>query len=330
MEQHPVPQHIASYEFRLVGDMTIKQFGFLAGGVLVALVFYASPLPRYFKWPAIVFFSFLGFALAFLPVQERPLSQWIVAFAKAVFSPTQYIWQKKIQEPELLSPRSRKTPVRKKLIRPADQAQLAEYLKTLPAKSKDLMEQQEEGYLQQVTNLFQLTKAPTLAVAPEPITPPPSLTPRPLQKPPRIKIVQPQPKPKLPQTEIAPGQPPQVKKGQPIFLPEKPGHPQKPTVQVKTGIHLPIPAPPTQPNILVGMVLDKNNELIEGALLEIRNSQRFSVRALKTNKLGQFRIAYPLKNDTYEIETEKEGFQFDIIKIKLKGEIVPPIEIRAK
>lgn len=118
MEQHPVPQHIASYEFRLVGDMTIKQFGFLASGVLVALFFYASPLPRYFKWPLIVFFGFLGFALAFLPVQERPLSQWIVAFFKAVFSPTQYLWQKKTQEPELLQFRSRKVLVRKKLIRP--------------------------------------------------------------------------------------------------------------------------------------------------------------------------------------------------------------------
>ena len=45
MQQHPVPQHISNYEFKLVGDMTLKQFFQLAGGILVALIFYATPLP---------------------------------------------------------------------------------------------------------------------------------------------------------------------------------------------------------------------------------------------------------------------------------------------
>ena len=35
METHPVPQNISSYEFRLVGDMTLKQFLYLAGGILL-------------------------------------------------------------------------------------------------------------------------------------------------------------------------------------------------------------------------------------------------------------------------------------------------------
>ena len=34
LQQHPVPQHIASYEFKLIGDMTIKQFAYLAGGII--------------------------------------------------------------------------------------------------------------------------------------------------------------------------------------------------------------------------------------------------------------------------------------------------------
>ena len=70
--------------------------------------------------------------------------------------------------------------------------------------------------------------------------------------------------------------------------------------------------------------------LVEGAILEIRNSQGIPVRALKTNKLGQFQIATSLDNDIYEIEVEKEGLSFDIIKIEAKGEIIAPIEIRAK
>jgi len=91
-----------------------------------------------------------------------------------------------------------------------------------------------------------------------------------------------------------------------------------------------IPTPPTRPNIIVGMVLDNEGKIVEGAILEIRNAQDLPVRALKTNRLGQFMIATPLENDLYEIEVEKEGFHFDTIKIEVKGEIIKPIEIRAK
>jgi len=31
MEQHPIPQQISSYEFKLVGEMTLKQFLKAAG-----------------------------------------------------------------------------------------------------------------------------------------------------------------------------------------------------------------------------------------------------------------------------------------------------------
>src|SRR3989344_2028881 len=90
MEQHPVPQHISSYEFKLVGDMTLKQFFQLAGGVVISLIIYASPTTPVIKWPLVLFFAGIGAALAFLPIQERPLSVWLLAFIRAVYSPTQY------------------------------------------------------------------------------------------------------------------------------------------------------------------------------------------------------------------------------------------------
>lgn len=312
MEQHPVPQHIAAYEFHLVGDMTLKQFGFLAGGIIIALIIYGSPLPGYFKWPGVVFSGFFGFALAFIPIQERPLNQWIVSFMKAVFSPTQYIWRKKAQELELLKEVSRKALMKKSPVAPPDEVQLAEYLKSLPPREKTPAEEKEKGYLQQITSLFQSAQAPTIVYEQ-----PTYESPAPKKPPEVAKTVKPQAKP--------------GKKSRPaIVLPEEPSQPKKRTVTAKTTTHLPIPTPPTQPNLLVGMVLNKNGELIEGVLLEIKNSQGVSVRALKTNKLGQFRTAYPLENDTYEIDIEKENYQFDTIKIELKGEIIQPIEIRAK
>ena len=64
--------------------------------------------------------------------------------------------------------------------------------------------------------------------------------------------------------------------------------------------------------------------------MEIRDSQGNPVRAFKTNKLGQFLSATPLHPGEYEIETEKEGFEFDIIKVSLEGKILSPIEIISK
>jgi hypothetical protein len=95
MEQHPVPQNISSYQFHLVGDMTLKQFLELAGGILVGVIIYATGLPGIIKWPLILFAGGLGAALAFVPLEERPLEQWIFAFFRSVYSPTLFHWEKK-------------------------------------------------------------------------------------------------------------------------------------------------------------------------------------------------------------------------------------------
>lgn len=84
------------------------------------------------------------------------------------------------------------------------------------------------------------------------------------------------------------------------------------------------------PNLLTGFIHDRSGKTIEGAILEIRDASGSPVRAFRTNKLGQFLSATPLPPGPYEIETEKEGYQFDIIKVELKGEILSPIEIISK
>jgi len=295
VQQHPVPQHIASYEFRLVGDMTLKQFGYLAGGALIALFFYSLPLAGFIKWPLILLFGFLGFAFAFMPIEERPLSTWLSAFIKAVVSPTQFLWRKKVRKPEIFESIVRQPALLKIPAPPPDTQQLGQYLKTLPlGEVKSPLDQKEEEFLRQIASLFPAGRMPA----------------RPIE-PPKKPIFRPMPKP-------------------PIEAFIFPKEPKKPTIEAKTSQELPIPTPPTRPNIITGMVLDKDGEIIEGAILEIRNSQGMPVRALKTNKLGQFIIATPLENDTYEIEVEKEGYQFDIIKLEAKGELIPPIEIKAK
>ena len=76
------------------------------------------------------------------------------------------------------------------------------------------------------------------------------------------------------------------------------------------------------------MVIDKNGKIVEGAIIEIKNQEGETVRAMRSNKLGQFRTVSPLGDGEYQISCEKEGLNFDIMKIKLEGKILPPIEIR--
>ncbi|MEK7064231.1 MAG: PrgI family protein [Patescibacteria group bacterium] len=92
MDQHPVPQNISSYEFRLVGDMTLKQFFQLAGGVLAAIIIYRFPLIGLLKWPLMGLSVLIGVLLAFVPVNGRPFSQWVMAFIRAIYSPTEFAW----------------------------------------------------------------------------------------------------------------------------------------------------------------------------------------------------------------------------------------------
>jgi len=302
MEQHPVPQHIASYEFRLIGDMTLKQFAQLAAGGILAIVAYALPLHVIIKWPLVIFLAFLGFAFAFLPINERPLSIWFLAFLKAAFSPTQFIWTRKTKKPDLFRPTPQKIgmsqvqpegPISEK------QENINQYLTSLPyaEEDKNPLDKKEEEFLNEVDRLFQSTPQPQVAPATQP--------------------------------EIKP-QPFRPKVDEEIVLPQKPKRPKKPTVEAKINKDLPIPEAPEKANIVVGMVLDDQGMIVEGAILEIRDTQGLPVRALKTNKVGQFLIATPLQDGQYEIEVEKEGLLFDVINLETKGKIIQPIEIRAK
>lgn len=337
MEQHPVPQQISAYEFRLVGDMTLKQFAQVAIGCLIALAFYASKLPFYFKWPAIIVSGVSGVLMAFVPFQERPLQTWIIAFFKAVYSPTQFLWKKKAKKPEFLvfkpTPQVKKAAPTPQVV--AGKQKLTEYLATLPSQPTPL-DQQEVKRLEHLDSIFTSAQLPT------------SLTPtaKPLPEagmPAGVKIrrlhgplvveeegkyigtkpAAPQP-PTVPREEIKPKFTPK------IVPPVKRKREEKPATEAKFSQEISVPSAPTIPNVLVGMVLDPRGDIIEGAIMEIRDSEGNPVRAFRTSKLGQFMIATPLANGTYEIETEKEGYQFDLIKLSLTGKIVPPIEIRAK
>jgi hypothetical protein len=97
---------------------------------------------------------------------------------------------------------------------------------------------------------------------------------------------------------------------------------------VKSGL----PRLTTFPNVVTGIIKDHLNNLLPGVLVTVKDREGMPVRALKTNKLGQFAASTPLPNNTYfvEVEDPKNAFIFDRIQITLTGGVVPPIEVVAK
>ncbi|KKS33170.1 MAG: hypothetical protein UU93_C0001G0001, partial [Candidatus Amesbacteria bacterium GW2011_GWA2_42_12] len=87
---------------------------------------------------------------------------------------------------------------------------------------------------------------------------------------------------------------------------------------------------PETPNIISGVVVNSQNASVESAIIEITDmATGIPVRALRTNKLGQFRIATPVGNGKYQMTTEKDGLNFETLSFEADGKIINPIQIIA-
>lgn len=93
MENHPIPQDITGFQFRLIGDMTIKQFAYLSSGSVLAWIIFSLPISSFIKLPFASFFVFFGVSFAFLSIAGRPMDTMIMNFIKATINPTKYIYQ---------------------------------------------------------------------------------------------------------------------------------------------------------------------------------------------------------------------------------------------
>lgn len=94
MEQHPIPRQITTFEFKLIGFMTLKQFLYLLVFIPAGyLVYHLIPIPFVNFFLALVVGIF-GVALAFFPIQDRPLDVWLKNLFKRMRSATQYTYQR--------------------------------------------------------------------------------------------------------------------------------------------------------------------------------------------------------------------------------------------
>jgi len=92
-KQHAVPQNIMEVEFKLIGDMTVRQFLYVAVGGFACYLLYSGGLPFIIRWPLILLVSSIALGMAFIPMEERGLDEWIRNFFAACYSPTQRVWR---------------------------------------------------------------------------------------------------------------------------------------------------------------------------------------------------------------------------------------------
>lgn len=355
MEQHPIPQQIASYQFKLVGDMTLKQFTQLAGGALISLLLYSTPLHPFIKWPLIVISFLFGVALAFLPIQDRPLSTWILVFFRSIYSPTYFVWNKSVKPVDYFIPEE--TANQPTSIKIAEKKEkVDELLQPVVKQSADTnkLEEKEKTFLTKLTQSF-IAPNTTVVISTTPVhtyAPPPTTTapiaPVSIQQPintyPVMPVVK---KPEQP-TVVVPGIKPvgvsnpsgfgvpqtqstttptntMTTQGVSPFAYQKVDAQKDVSSQFSKDVMPPLPA--TRENVVVGQVLDKFGQIIEGAILEIKDPDGRPVRALRSNRLGHFMIATPLIAGDYIIQLEKEGYEFEPYKLKVEDKIIPPIAI---
>lgn len=335
MDVHPIPQNVTTFQFKLVGDMTLKQFAYLAAGSVTAYLIFVLFAYKYplVAWPLIIISALLGVSFAFLPIGSRPLDHWLVAFLRAIYSPTKRAWKKNgktykdnplfqsrlvmylaggqqtqttaIAQAPTPPPPIEPLPTKEELGKTVDLAREAQQLQMKIIQTERTLSQIKAeaqkpmpipiDYSQQVNKI--LSDLQNLISQASAIK-------QQIQK-----VQEPESKPSLPTQAV-------TREKVKVIVPPKP---KQTTVALTTF-----------PNIINGIAKDAEGNYLEGAVAVIYDKEGLPVRALKTNKLGQFTGSTPLPNGTYTLELEKENFAFDVLQIELTGEILPSLLITAK
>ncbi len=442
MEQHPVPQNVTTFQFRLIGDMTIKQFGYLAGGAILAYISYKLPLPFFFTWPLAITFAMGGFGFAFVPIEERPMDIWVMSFIKSVYSPTQFVWHKAppappqpaqparaATQPGLTKPTPApafptsptpiphpvnpqtttgkpKTDILQSLFGVKPSTQITPTLPTLPQQKPTggsvLSSQPRQNPFDWLIGMFMGKPKPPTGNAsffPQntPSVPMPSVTGKHFDLSPPPIVSRPSPKiiaetqekehalehkvqelkseletktmtesrilelqkqltevlgeRERMEKELAALRKQVVPPSAPAAAPQKPpqtqthgaappsaasvASPKQPTVKIITpegAVRAGLPKLTTFPNVVTGIVKDSEHNLLPGVLVTVKDREGLPLRALKTNRIGQFAASTPLSNGVYfiEIEDPRSRYSFDRVQITFNGTVVPALEIIAK
>ena len=357
---HPIPQDITGFQFRLIGDMTIKQFAYLLGGWLLAWLFFSLPIFFIIKIPLAIFFGFLGVLLAFIPIQGRPAETMLMLFAKSLFHPNEYVKgdTKKAKETTAtpgaigeIKPTEKKQKKNEKIFFQSSpqvsstkiEEPISETVQESPKLSVQFLEDvapapkidSEEEAVN--SNVATLTKELAEAQTKEQLASVGSADAEEAHE----KVIQLQDSMQeiLSQKEDLERQLIQLKqqlekKPKQIFSVAEAVEAQQTTQNVKK-VPQPLtksagtPFTPDVPNVITGVVKDPRGNVLPNILVEVKDKDDNPVRAFKTNSLGQFASATPLLNGTYTVmfDDPKKLQSFDTIELVVDGTILQPFEV---
>ncbi len=304
MEQHAIPQQISSYEFKLVGEMTLKQFLKAAGGIILAILINTTKIVVLVKWPLMLLTAGGGLAIAFVPFQDRPLEDWIKSFIKAIYSPTIYTYQRKATK-NWLDLDLTKTNNSEENIETKSEKEQKIRIKTAFGTSNkikqtiDILTTPKEKVVEEVKPVTETKTEPIIKTKEE------------------IKI-ETKPEEKVVVDDW------RDTKANLNLKSEK----LEATGKAVFG-NIPMPDIPEIPNVVVGMATSNEGKIIDGVIIEIQDEHGNPTRVLKSNSLGQFKTSTPLANGKYLVIAEKDNYQFNRVNIEVKGEIIKPIKIIA-
>jgi hypothetical protein len=111
---HAIPQNIMSVEFKLIGDLSLKQFVFIAIPLVLGFLMYIVHVNNYITLVFTAFLLLIAFFIDFVPIDDRPLDDLIINFLVAIKNPTQRVWRKNPEFPEILRIPKVLTPQEKK------------------------------------------------------------------------------------------------------------------------------------------------------------------------------------------------------------------------
>jgi len=336
MDGHPIPQDVTGFQFKLIGAMTIKQFAYVAFGVIMSVIIYYASINILIKILLIPVFGLGGTTLAFLPVEGRPIDVMIFNFFRSIFLPNQFIYQKtgrQLSFAQSMPVSALPTNEPGKNQAYEKEQKLETFLHKQTSSAQSSLDQKEEKFLKSVASaVYAMPQAAVIqtqnTVAPQAVVPAPQTeAPKPIQTTQQPSLPQPLPQSVAQDTTVS-----QTTK-QPVSAHPAAGRrPSFPTTQTapqqpaKTASLL---HASDTPNVIMGIVKDSRNNVLSGMLVEVKDKNGNPVRAFKTNALGQFSSATTIAPGEYTITLEdpKNQHAFSAVQIVANNQILLPIEI---
>lgn len=335
MDNHPIPQDVTGFKFKIIGSITIKQFGYLLAAGIFALIVWLLPIVIFVKIPIILMLASIALVLAFVPIEGRPADKMIVSFVKALPSENQYVYRKRgvvLEEYEIFKP----IQVEKKSTASSEADVKKKALASALRNSYFRPDKQEMEFFQNVKDAFENTNTMPVSLANVQEVARPVNTPVITADKTPVSFVKPV---ALPQEEINASQLTSPAAPSQNTTPAAENAQQAPITQPSTTPSATTPPPPSVKggfsmlpdigNVIMGRVSDPRGKALGNILVEVLDGTNTAVRALKTNISGQFAAATPLPNGDYKISftDPQKTHEFETIPVSLSGQIFDPLEV---